>query len=70
MERPFLVRTTHISGATPALAYAPLDHPALAALAEDAGEAVIEERWQVCGTPFVTQAIAALIAARRTAGEG
>ena len=33
MERPFLVRTTHISGRSPALAYAPLDHPALDALA-------------------------------------
>ena len=31
---------------------------------------MIEERWQVCGTPFVTRAIAALIAARRAAGAG
>jgi iron complex transport system substrate-binding protein len=67
-ERPFLVRTTHISGRSPALAYAPLGHPALEALAADGRSAVIEERWQVCGTPFVTRAIAALLAARR--GEG
>jgi iron complex transport system substrate-binding protein len=68
MERPFLVRTTHISGRSPALAYGPLGHPALEALAAGGRAAVIEERWQVCGTPFVTRAIAALIAARR--GEG
>ena len=57
MERPFLVRTTHISGHGPALAYAALDHPALRAVAAEAGSALLEERWDVCGTPFVTHAI-------------
>lgn len=69
MERPFVVRTTHISGRSPALAYTTLSHPALRASAAGGREAVVEERWQVCGTPFVTEAIAALIEARQaTAG--
>jgi iron complex transport system substrate-binding protein len=63
MERPFLVRTSHISGKSPAMAYATLTHPALQAAS--GREAIVEERWQVCGTPFVTSAIEALIAARR-----
>ncbi len=67
MQRPFLVRTSHIGGHGPALAYATLDHPALRAITRSGREATIEERWQVCGTPFVTEAIAALIAARQTA---
>jgi iron complex transport system substrate-binding protein len=70
MERPFVVRTSHISGRSPALAYATLNHPALRAVAGNGREAVVEERWQVCGTPFVTEAIDALIAARLSAPTG
>ncbi len=65
MQRPFLVRTRDIGGRSPALAYATLDHPALRAIGGAGREAVIDQRWLVCGTPFVTRSIAALIAARK-----
>lgn len=63
LERPFLVRTVDIAGSAPALAHATLAHPALRAIAAG-GSATLDQRWQVCGTPFVTRAIAALIDAR------
>lgn len=65
MERPFLVRSTNISGTTVGRAYATLSHPALRALETGGRSAAIAERWQVCGTPFLSRAIARLISARR-----
>lgn len=65
MERPFVVRSDRPGGAAPMPSQAAIDHPALRATAAETGEAVLEQRWQVCGTPHVADAIAALIAARR-----
>lgn len=64
MLEPFLIRSRHISGERDGRAYESASHPALAALVARGG-AVVAERWQVCGTPFVTLAIDALAAARR-----
>ncbi|SEA84555.1 ABC transporter substrate-binding protein [Rubrimonas cliftonensis] len=64
MLEPFLIRSRHISGEREGRAYENATHPALAALVARGG-AVLAERWQVCGTPFVTLAIDALAAARR-----
>ena len=63
---PMVIETRHISAGRRGRAYESLAHPALAALRAQGG-AVIEERWQVCGAPFVTAAIDALIAARAPA---
>ncbi|WP_285674911.1 ABC transporter substrate-binding protein, partial [Paralimibaculum aggregatum] len=68
MLRPFLIRTETLSGAATGRSYEPARHPALAEVAAAAGGAVLAERWQVCGTPFVTRAIAALLAAREGSG--
>ena len=70
MARPFLIRTEHISGTNPGRAYEPARHPALAALAAKGGGARVAERWQVCGTPFVVEAVAALLDARLGAAGG
>ncbi len=67
MERPFLIRTEPISGAAIGRAYETAGHPALAALGADGRAAMVAERWQTCGTPFVVEAIAALIDARLAA---
>ena len=64
MLGPFVIRTAPISGTTTGRSYETLRHPALAHLADSAGGATLAERWQVCGTPFVLEAIEALIAAR------
>ena len=69
IAQPFLIRTEHISGASTGRSYEAARHPALAALGADGRSATIAERWQVCGTPFVVKAVAALIDARRPAGE-
>lgn len=63
MLQPFLIRSRSISGNGIGRSYETAEHPALSALAE-IGVAEVEDRWQVCGTPFLTRAIAALIAAR------
>lgn len=63
MLRPFLIRTEPLSGTTPGRAFEAGRHPALAAVGETAG-ARIATRWQVCGTPFVTRSIEALLDAR------
>lgn len=47
-----------------------LDHPAVTALAERAGEAVIEDQDWVCGTPHVLAAIARLRKARLQLEDG
>jgi iron complex transport system substrate-binding protein len=67
MLEPFLVRTAPISGARSGRAYETADHPALAELARRVGGARFAERLQVCGTPFLAEAVAALVDAR-TAG--
>lgn len=64
MSRPALIRTEHISGGAAGRSFETARHPALAALAQDGRGAVVEERWQVCGTPFVTRAVAELVASR------
>lgn len=64
VERPFLVRSENISGTSTGQAYATLTHPALRALEADGRSAEIAERWQVCGTPYLTHAIDRLLAAR------
>lgn len=63
MARPFLIRTRHISKGVHGRAYESAGHPALRALSAEGG-AVVEERWQVCGSPFVLEAVAALLDAR------
>ncbi|WP_333832152.1 ABC transporter substrate-binding protein [Rubrimonas sp.] len=63
MARPFLIRTRAISQGRHGRAYESAAHPALRAL-DAKGGAVVEERWQVCGAPFVLEAVAALLAAR------
>lgn len=66
MERPFLIGARHISvGDGPAVgrAYEGLAHPALVGLKAE-GAALVEERWQVCGLPFVALAVRALVDAR------
>ncbi len=65
MQRPFLIETRYISGGQHGRSYETLTHPALRALRAERQGAVVEERWQICGTPFVLQAIDALIDARR-----
>ena len=65
MQRPFLIETRYISGGEHGRSYETLTHPALRSLRAQRQGAVVEERWQICGTPFVLQAIDALIAARR-----
>ena len=65
MQRPFLIETRYISGGEHGRSYETLTHPALRALRAQRQGAQVEERWQICGTPFVLQAIDALIAARR-----
>lgn len=65
MQRPFLIETRYISGGEHGRSYETLTHPALRSLRTQRQGAVVEERWQICGTPFVLQAIDALIAARR-----
>ncbi len=64
MMRPFLVRSAHISGAEHGRAFESARHPALAAIAETGRGARLLERWQVCGTPFLAEAIGTLVAAR------
>ncbi|MEL6220547.1 MAG: ABC transporter substrate-binding protein, partial [Pseudomonadota bacterium] len=64
MLDPFLIRTETLSGATEGRAYEGAAHPALAALIARGGGTTIPERWQVCGTPFLLRAVAALIDAR------
>ncbi|MEM6486773.1 MAG: ABC transporter substrate-binding protein [Pseudomonadota bacterium] len=66
MAQPFLVRTRPISGGSVGRSYETAAHPALRRLAERGG-AVVAERWQVCGTPFVLHAVRALAEARRAA---
>ena len=68
MQNPFLVRSAHISGGRTGRSYATLGHPALRVLEAGGRSAEIAERWQVCGTPFVTRAIERLIAAREGSG--
>ena len=65
MQRPFLIETRYISGGEHGRSYETLTHPALRALRAERQGAVVEERWQICGTPFVLQAIDALMEARR-----
>lgn len=65
MQRPFLIETRYISGGEHGRSYETLTHPALRALRAQRQGALVEERWQICGTPFVLQAIDALIAAQR-----
>ena len=65
MQRPFLIETRYISGGEHGRSYETLTHPALRALRAQRQGAEVEERWQICGTPFVLQAIDALIAARQ-----
>lgn len=65
MQWPFLIETRYISGGQHGRSYETLTHPALRALRAERQGAVVEERWQICGTPFVLQAIEALIDARR-----
>jgi len=67
MLEPFLIRTRHISGNEIGRSFENADHPALKVLAENGRAATIAERWQICGTPFVAEAISALIEARRAA---
>lgn len=66
MLRPFLIRMAPLSGSRTGRAHEGARHPALSALGERAG-ARLETRWQVCGTPFLTRAVEALIAARTAA---
>ncbi|MEM7528375.1 MAG: ABC transporter substrate-binding protein [Pseudomonadota bacterium] len=68
MLDPFLIRTQSLSGTAIGRSYEPADHPALEALTARRQGAVLAERWQVCGTPFVTHAIEALIDAREHNG--
>lgn len=63
MLDPFLVRSKTITGTETGRSYEPQRHPALRALMARGG-ATVEERWQVCGTPFVARAVETLIAAR------
>ncbi len=63
MTRPFLIRTRHIADGRRGRAYETADHPALQALGAQGG-AVIEERWQVCGAPFILRAVETLLDAR------
>jgi iron complex transport system substrate-binding protein len=67
MTRPFLIRTEPISGNRTGRSYETASHPALAALGADGRSAMVADRWQVCGTPFVVRAVAALAEARRAA---
>jgi iron complex transport system substrate-binding protein len=65
MERPFLIQTEGISGNAVGRSYETASHPALVALGADGRSARVADRWQICGTPHVVKAIAALIDARR-----
>lgn len=67
MRRPFVIRTETLSGAETGRAYETRSHPALAALGSDGRSAVVPERWQICGTPFIRRTVAALIDARLAA---
>lgn len=60
MARPFVVRTWPISGTRRGRSFEGATHPALKRVVDAAGGAVLAERWQVCATPFVLQAVAAL----------
>lgn len=68
MTRPFLIRTEPISGNRTGRSYETAHHPALAALGTGGRSAIVADRWQVCGTPFVVQAVTALSEARRAMG--
>jgi iron complex transport system substrate-binding protein len=68
LARPMLVETRHISDGVVGRAYETDAHPALAAVRAASGSALVEERWQVCGTPAVTEALRALVDARLRAG--
>jgi len=67
MLRPFLIRTAPISGTETGRSYESGRHPALAGLEDAAGGARLAGRLQICGTPFVLEAIEALIEAREEA---
>jgi iron complex transport system substrate-binding protein len=67
LARPMLVETRHISDGAVGRAYETDAHPALAAVRAASGAALVEERWQVCGTPAVTEALRALADARLAA---
>lgn len=67
LAHPMLVETRHISDGVVGRAYETDAHPALAAVRAASGAALVEERWQVCGTPAVTEALRALVDARLAA---
>lgn len=66
MLEPFLIRTRSLADTRRGRAYETARHPALERLAA-LGGATVEERRQVCGTPFVTLAVEALLDARAPA---
>ena len=55
---------------TPAIAQEVFSHPALAALKERTASAPVADRYWVCGTPFVLEAIRRLVSARNALAAG
>lgn len=70
MERPFLIRTVAISDADIGRSGETLAHPVMGAVESASGGTVVEDRWQVCGTPFVVETVRALVDAREGGGSG
>ncbi len=64
-----LVEGTQFSD-KPALAFELLAHPALKQTLGNNGRVLVEDKYTICGLPFVTQALANLSAQARSAGEG
>ncbi len=63
-----LVEGTQFSD-KPALAFELLAHPALKQTLGKNGRVLVEDKYTICGLPFVTQALANLSAQARSAGE-
>jgi iron complex transport system substrate-binding protein len=64
MAQPFLIRSQTIAGGSTGRAYETGRHPALIALTTQRRMAEVADRWQTCGTPFVVEALRALVDAR------
>ncbi|MGE0767775.1 MAG: ABC transporter substrate-binding protein [Hyphomicrobiaceae bacterium] len=61
--RPDLVVTARRPGAARSLATSILDHPALRVVGRQSREAVIPDRYWICGLPFTLEAVRGLVAA-------
>lgn len=65
LNQPDLIITSQRWSEAPALAQHSLTHPALLHLQERSGFSPIADKYWICGTPFITQAVKSLLKIRK-----